>query len=409
VALDFSTAHGHSARLSLDHPLMRTLHCLRLALAHAALLASATAAVSAQEPQGKLTGYSSTLTFGTGLINTPVAWVSPEHGDLFLAASARGLDKGTLTPHANGSMWDMTMAVDAHLFGRVSLGGSLYGTSHQQVGMHAALLLYRQQADLKWLPSLAVGVRNVGSSARQDRYVTGFKRVVDVLPASERATKGVIDGSPTLYGVMTREFSGEETSFGLSAGYGTGLFKNDGGLDTVYNKKGTLASGLFLGTRLAHRFSPKTTGTLMVENDGWDWNAGITMSFGHVIFGVMATELEEAGSIPKNEPLANWRKANLMIAYNGSIPDIVRGSRQRSEAVELELERLRLKREVNQRERRVAELADQLARAATRADAESMAQRAALEKALESEREAAKRAADRLKQVTPGTKPPEEK
>jgi hypothetical protein len=147
---------------------------------------------------------------------------------------------------------------------------------------------------------------------------------------------------------------------------------------------------------------------LMVENDAWDWNVGVKVTAGHLMVGLMTTEIEETKGIPANEPLANWSKTNLLVGYNGSIPDIIRGSRQRSEAVELELEARRLRREVAQREMRMNELRQQIAKASLKANAEANAQRAALEKALEGEREAAKRAAERLQKVKPGAKPPEE-
>jgi hypothetical protein len=385
---------------------MRPSPCLRRALASAFLLAPAVAA-QAQEAPPSLTAYTPTLTFGTGLINAPTAWVSPNHGDIWVATSARGFNQGTLSPRPNGSIWDLTLTADAHLFGRLSVGGSLYGTKYQQVGAHAAFLLYRQQSDAKWLPSLAVGVRNLGASAQQDRYVSGVKRVVDVLPAAQRPANAVIDGSPTAYGVATHEMGGERASLGITVGYGTGLFKNDGGMDSVYNKAGTLASGLFLGSRLAIALSKTSTMSLMVENDGWDWNIGAVVTAGPLTVGLMATEIEETKGIPDAEPLANWTKTNLIIGYTGSIPEIIRGSRQRAEAVELELEARRLRREVAQREVRMRELNEQIARARLRADAEANAQRAALERALDQEREAARRAAERLQQVKPGTKPPE--
>jgi len=386
---------------------MRPSPCLRHALAIALLLAPA-APLLAQDAAPSLTAYTPTLTFGTGLINAPVAWVSPEHGDIWAAVSARGLNQGSLSPRPNGSIWDLTLTADAHLFGRLSLGGSVYSTSNQQVGAHASFLLYRQHADFKWLPSLAVGVRNIGASARQDRFVTGTKRVVDVLPAAQRAAAGVIDGNPSVYGVMTREFTSDKGSLGLTVGYGTGLFKNTGGIpDTVYNRHGTLTPGLFLGSRLSVPVSKTSVMSLIVENDGFDWNAGAVVTAGPLTIGLMMTELEETKGIPDNEPLANWSKTSFSIGYRGSIPEIIRGSRQRAEAVELELEARRLRREVQQREKRMAELNVQIARANQRADAEALAQRAALEKALEQEREAAKRAADRLQQVKPGAKPPE--
>lgn len=381
-------------------------HRLRAAVAFAGLLASAPA-LRAQGPA--LTAYTPTLISGTGLINAPVAWVSPEHGDIWTSISARDIYQGvTYSPKPSGSVWDLTMTADAHLFGRVSVGGSIYGTKNQQVGLHASLLALRQPKDAPWfLPSVAFGVRNFGSSKRQDRFVTGAKRVVDVLPASQRASRGDINGAPTVYGVATKEFTRENVSLGLTAGFGSGLFSESGGMDTVYNKSGTLAKGLFLGGRLAYAMSPDSRLSVIMENDGWDWNMGAVVNWGHFVVGMMLTEIEETKGIPANEPLANWTKTALVVGYNGSIPDIIRGSRQRREAVELQLEQQRLKREVKQRETRMNELEAQIAKARTRADAEANAQRAALEKALEAEREAAKRAADRLQQVKPGAKPPE--
>lgn len=385
---------------------MRLSPSLRFALAIAAL-AAPLAAARAQDEPSLLVAYAPTLTFGTGLINAPVAWISPNSGDLWASFSARGQNQGTLSPRPNGSIWDPTLTVDAHLFGRLALGGSLYSTTYQQVGGHASVLLYRQKPDQRWIPSVAVGVRNLGASARQDRYVTGTRRVVDALPAGQRAAFGTIDGSPTVYAVATREIAHEQMSLGLTAGFGTGLFRNDGGMDSVYNRSGTLASGLFLGSRLSMRWSANSVMSLILENDGWDWNTGMSVTAGPLVVGLYLTEIEETKGIPTLEPLANWSKTNLMIGYNGSIPEILRGSRHRAEAVELELERRRLQREVAQREARMQELNAQLVRARQRADAEALAQRAALEKALMQEQEAARRASDRLQQVKPGPKPPE--
>jgi hypothetical protein len=299
----------------------------------------------------------------------------------------------------------MTTNIEAHLMGRLAVGASLFSTYNQQIGIHSRLLLARQSIDSKWMPNFSIGFRNLGSSPLQDRYVSGDRRVRDILPAAQRAGAGVINGAPSFYGVATREFTGDRTSLGLTMGYGTGLFRNDGGLGTKYNKSGTLVPGLFLGGRYAVALSDKSTLGLMLENDAWDWNVGAHVTMGHLTVGVMLAEVEEAKGIPPGEPLANWTKTNLMVAYSGSIPDIVRNSRQRSESVELELEAQRLKREVAQRARRMRELQRDIAGAQTRADADAKAQEAALLKALDAEREAAKRAAERLKAVKPDGKP----
>ena len=375
-----------------------------------ALLASAAAVTAtplrarAQDSR-QAPSYGSTLTFGTGLINIPTAWVSPTSGDLFVTVSARAIGEGSYQPKANGSLWDLTESLEAHLGGRVSVGLSLYGTKKQEVGGFAQLLLYREatEGSARWLPSLAVGVRNLGSSKYQDRFVTGDRRIADILLVTNPNAKiPAINGSPTLFGVLTREFQYANNSASFSVGYGNGLFKNNGGLDTIYNKSGTVVSGMFFGGRIVIPTGKSTVLALMAENDGWDWNAGAQLTFGHVSAGLYLTELEEVKGIPDNKPLANFTKAALMFSYNASIPDIIRGGADRAQAAELQLEARRLTQEIAQRKVRTAEMQEALAKAKLGADKANAAQRAVLEKQLQAETEALKRAADRLQQLQKG-------
>jgi hypothetical protein len=311
-------------------------------------------------------------------------------------------------PRTRGSRWDMTGSLELHLAGRVSLGASLYGAEHEQFGAFAKVLLVKQPADgSRWMPSMAVGLRNWGSSAYQDRFATGGERVVDVLTDSGRAGGlGKIDGNPSVYAVMTREFLFEKNSASFSLGYGNGLFANNGGLDTVYNRHGTLARGLFLGSRLSMPIGALSTLTLMAENDGWDWNGGASLTFRHVSAGLYLTELEEAQSRPANKPVANFMKVALLFSYNASLPDIIRGSQQRSEAAEAQVEMKRLSQEIAQRTVRVNEMQTEMAKARQGADQAAAAEAAALQRRLEAEREAMKKASDRLEQLQRTGKPP---
>ncbi len=60
------------------------------ALAASLLLASAVAAQDA--PTVQRTPYPATLQFGTGLINIPVAWVSPRNADMWLNTSGKTIE-----------------------------------------------------------------------------------------------------------------------------------------------------------------------------------------------------------------------------------------------------------------------------------------------------------------------------
>jgi hypothetical protein len=341
--------------------------------------------------------YSSSLAFGTGLVRTPVAWVSPNSGDLFGSLSSLVIGGGTYTPNATTTRWNFTETLEAHVGGRLSVGASLYSVSEQSIGAFARYLLVRQPDNgPAWLPSVAIGVRNVGASQTVDRFVAGDHRVTDGVPGALANGLGKINGNPSLYLVMTREFKFTKNSASFSLGYGTGLFSNNGGLDTAYSNSGTIAKGLFLGGRLVFPISDRTVFTLVAENDGWDWNAGALFNWGHTTAGIYLTELEEGPGGPRNHTLANFIKTGLMISYNASIPDIIRGSRQRTQAAEAQLQERRLRQEIAQRTARISELQDQLAKASQGADKSNAALAAQLAKQLEAERQATKAATEKL-------------
>lgn len=354
--------------------------------------------------------YGSTLTFGTGLVSIPVAWVSPGSGDLFVSASARAIGAGSYQPKASGSLWDLTESLEAHIGGRFAIGAALYGAEHQQVGAFGQVLLLEQpESGPRWLPSLAFGVRNVGSSKYQDRFVTGDRRLVDVLPDSGRATnRGVFNASPTVYGVATREFQFAQNSASITVGYGNGLFKETGGLDTVNSKSGTIAPGLFLGARLAVPQGDNGLFSFMVENNGFDWNAGANFTLGHLSVGLYLTELEEGkGGVPDNHALANYTKTALSFSYNASLPGIIDGSTQRADAAEAQLELRRLEQEIAQRRARTRYLVAELTRVAVATDAGAKSEQETLLKQLDAERAALKSASKRLDDLQ--KKPPEGK
>lgn len=347
--------------------------------------------------------YNPTLNFGTGLVSIPAAWVSPANGDLFASISARAIGDGSYVPRAQNSRWDFTESLEAHLGGRVSLGFSMYSLSNQSVGAFGQVLLVRQpDVGARWLPSVAIGALNVGASRYVDRFVTGTVRASDVVPGG-----AAINGSPTFYGVMTRDFRFDRNSASVTVGYGNGLFSNTGGLDTVYNKSGTIAKGLFFGGRFVMPAGDNSVLSLLVDNNGFDFSAGAEFTLGHLTAGIFMTELEEKSGVPANHALANYQKLAIKLAYSASIPDILRGSQQRSEAAEAQLEVRRLRQEIAQREVRSAQLRELLARARQSADRSAADEQARLIKQLEAERAAMQKAAERLQQLQKATgKPP---
>ncbi|HET7621435.1 MAG TPA: hypothetical protein VFK39_05980 [Gemmatimonadaceae bacterium] len=347
--------------------------------------------------------YPATLQFGTGLIDIPVAWVSPNSGDIWVQSSAKRIPYGSGDASLNlASTWNTNLAIDTHWARRFSLGVSLY-SQNPEVALFGQALLVREQPDKGW-PSIAVGFRNLGTLKHEDRFLIGH----DVSFDSDGGSNGHVaphaqhfQTAPSIYGAATKSFMvGGNGSASFTLGFGSGLFYDDGDLGDAYNDKGQIAKGLFLGGRYAVHPTENTRIDLLAENNGWDWNAGVVASWRGLSLGVYATELEEGSKSPSKGPLYNvynYTKVNVSLGYSANVFDIARGVVLRTRVGELEREQARLRAELQTRERRVAELESQLRVAQAGELAQVAKQRQELEAQIQAEREAIKRAEERLK------------
>lgn len=357
--------------------------------------------------------YPATLQFGTGLIDIPVAWVSPNSGDLWVQTSAKRIPYVSGAQNLNlASTWNSNLSIDTHWARRVSVGVSVY-SQNPEAGFFGQVLLVREQATHAW-PSLAVGFRNLGSVTHEDRFLIGH----DVRFNSNGASQGHVSShtqnfktAPTIYGVATKSFGvGTNGSASLTLGYGSGLFYDDGDLGKSYNDKGQIVRGMFLGGRYAIRPSENTRIDLLAENNGWDWNAGVVANWRGISLGVYGTELEEGGKSPSNGSLYNvynYAKVNVSLGYSANIHDIAHGVLLRSRVGELERERSRLRTELSTRERRVARLESELRVAQAGELADVAKQREQLESQIQAERDAIRRAEERLKALQGTPQQPE--
>ncbi|HSJ65099.1 MAG TPA: hypothetical protein VK922_14500 [Gemmatimonadaceae bacterium] len=361
--------------------------------------------------------YPATLQFGTGLINIPTAWVSPLNSDVWIQTSGKVIEHFVEPSEMNlSTRWNSNISIDTHWLGRFSVGVSAY-SQNPEWGFFGQVLLIKPDQFAN-VPSIALGVRNVGKYDNEDRLLVGHDIRLDPTDSTYSGVTGVFyDGfstSPTIYGVATQEFGlGTSWSGSLSLGYGSGLFSDDGGLGDDYNLKGQLAEGLFLGGRVVARPSTNTLVTLMVENDGWDWNAGIVGDWRGLTLGIYGTELEEGSRDPSKCPniealcrIYNYAKLNVSLGYSGNIIDISRGVLLRTRISELEREQQRLRSEIASRERRIAGLETALRRAQAGELAEIARRRQELEQQIQEEREAIRRATERLEQLERQRQPP---
>jgi len=353
--------------------------------------------------------YPMTLYFGTGLIDNPVAWVAPSSGELYLTVTGKNIPA---TEGAGFSTnWNTNGAIETHWMNRFTLGFSLY-SQNPDWGFFGHALVLKENAK-KHIPAIAVGLRNLGPRTHEDRFMLGGDVKLDSLGQYVQDTPGYAKDfhtASTFYCVATSHWRAGSTSIGASLGYGSGLFYDDGKLGKNYNDKGTIVRGLFLGANANFHPSENTIITLMAENNGWDWNAGVVGNWRGVYLGLYGTELEEGGKSPSKGTLYtiyNYTKFNVAIGYSGNLHAISHGTFLRTEVTDLEREQARLQREIALHEENIAQLENSLRKAQAGELAEVAKRREALESQINEEREAIKRAEDRLRQLQEGgAKPP---
>ena len=391
----------------------RTRAWVMVACATGVTVSSARAQLVQPPPQP----YTQTMKFGAGYINTPAAWVSQRSADSWLTISAKDIpsfENGA--GNSLASRLNSNFAIDTHWAGRASVGLSLYSQNPEWGFFGQALLVRDGDFGKSYMPSFAIGARNIGKFKHEDRFLIGHDVRYDSTGQSDEivvSRYADFKTAPTLYAVATKEvpLSGYSQngrmSMSFSLGYGNGLFHDDGGLGDQYNDRGTIAKGLFLGSRLVMHPWSNGSLTVLAENDGWDWNAGAVAEWRGVTVGFYGTELEEGGHKSQTEGfnVYNYAKFNFSVGYSGNVRDIAHGMVLRSQVADLTRESQQLRYEIASRERRIDQLQKDLADAQSSQLARMEQRRQQLEQELQAEREAVKRANDRLKEIEQGRPP----
>ena len=382
-----------------------------------AVVATLAGATTARAQEG-IDPYPATLHYGTGLINTPVAWVSPVSGDGWFNISGKRIQYYGAADASFATQFNTNVSLDTHWAGRFSVGISAYSQNPEWGFFGQALLLRNNQ--IGFLPGIAVGVRNLGPYEHEERFLIGH----DIqLNAEGEYEEVVVDEdfstSPTFYGVATKDFSLSgmnarlpATRLSLSVGYGNGIFSDDGDNGAGYNEKGTLVSGMFLGTRVVTHPTLNSTLTVLAENDGWDWNAGAVFNWRGLSAALYATELEEGGRENEDAPqIYNYTKLNFALGYAGNVFDVARGVILRTRITDLTREQQRLRADIAARNRRIAGLEVTLRRAQAGELQDIARRRAELEARISEDRAAIQAATQRLNELDrqrggTGTPPP---
>jgi hypothetical protein len=300
------------------------------------------------------------------------------------------------------------IALDTHWLQRFDVGVSIY-SNNPEWGFFGQVLAIKENEFSDAMPAIAFGLRNLGPYPHEERFLIGTDVTVDSTGHSHEFTPSYFkkfNTVPTFYGVATKNFAINESwlsGVGVTLGWGDGIFSQDGGLGAAYSKSGTIARGLFLGVRTVSHPSPNTTVSILAENNGFDWNAGVVGGWRGLMLGLYASEIGK-GSTPQASSfyIYNYTKFDFAVSYNGNFINVAHGQWLRTQMTEIQREQEVLKKEIAQHNQTIAKLEGEVATLQKAEFSNTDKQKQQLEQELEQEREAIKRANDRLKQLQGG-------
>lgn len=357
------------------------------------LLALSSASVAAQQPQ-----FNPTLFWDAGLINTPAAYVSPLGGDLALNFSRLSFDSLKTPNFAKNAGYDLSVSYSA--WSRADFGVSLFGST-LKTGFFAKVLAWDQSDGIwrsgwrHWLPSMAFGVRNLGTENTLNRF------------GQENFSQ--LKTSPSFYGVATRTFvlrapeadgARPPLQLSLNAGIGTGMFSNDGGLKTLYSNSKT--GGIFGGAQLRFAAGRYTSLSLVVEHDGWDVNAGAQFEYRGLRAALYLMELDAGQGYTGS---ASYQKVGFSLGWQTNVAALVRGNRMDAKVEQIQKQSDELKQQIQAGETRVKALDAQLKLLQTTAASGQSTQIEDLRRQLQEERDAVARLQELLRQREAAKKP----
>lgn len=384
----------------------------------AALLLASAGTAGAQQ------SYPQTLYWGSGLIDVPVAWVSPVSGDFALGFSGKSITGSRVSTGLGiGYGLNTNFALSASVFGRVEAGLSIF-SDDPEWGLFARALLvneeqFRGRSGLAgWIPSVAVGIRNVGPYSKIDRYGLGYhlSPPTSTNPNTEKVADSLHMGFSTgnsVYGVVTKSFQLAELHAGwpnvglsFSVGYGDGLFKSDGGLGAAYARHAT--GGAFGGVKVDFYPTRQSVLSILAENNAWDYNLGLAYNWRGIQAGLYWTEVGAGTRSPVGTTPYNYDKVAFTVGWASNFLGLLGGNVLKNRVAELEQERAALRKELAAREQRVADIQLQIQRYQAQKTLDIEERRSAAAQALRQEREAVRRLEERLKRLeetAPPSKP----
>jgi hypothetical protein len=186
-----------------------------------------------------------------------------------------------------------------------------------------------------------------------------------------------------------------------TVGYGNGLFKDDGGLGSLYAKHAT--GGYFYGLKTEFHPTGNFSMSVMAENNAWDYNVGTSLNYRGIRGGIYITELGAGKAQPDSSRpgsgIYNYSKVAFTLAWQSNVFALLRGNFLQSRASVLERQRQTLVAMIAQRQQRIAALELEVNRYEAQNLLELEQKRAQAEAELQQERESLQRLEERLRRI----------
>jgi hypothetical protein len=395
-------------------------------------VAAAIVALVAAVPVDAQQEYPASLYWGTGLIDIPTAWVAPLTGDFFINYTGKTFEPDPTRQKINYSnSLNSQLVFSLSGWGRLEAGYAAF-SSNPEWGFFGKAMLLREEdyrdriGAARWLPSLAVGIRNVGPYEHIDRFGVGYRLVPPAVSGDPDFTHepdslhANLETSNSVYGVATKGFSLAEIrpswpdiNLSFTLGYGTGLFSDDGGIPGYGNHD---RNGLFYGVKTDFNPAPNVTLSLMAEDNSWDYNIGASAVYRGLRAGLYLTELGGGSPEPlPDDPVGiaddaslvyGYQKVAFTLGWQSNLYALLRGEFLQSRAAALERQRQALLAEIAERQQRVAALELEINRYEAQNLLELEQRRVQAEEELRAEREALRALEERLRRIETLGPPP---
>ena len=249
----------------------------------------------------------STLRYGSGLLDIPVASVLPH---MTFTATYSGFTASIpefvivdpmgdfITVGSPYDKWLSDASFAIGLFDRVEVGASIQHFAEPEDGGN----LFGGFARVSLMPSsvsnfdLAVGARYTNSPTFGDQYAYDFAPNRLGYPDSRlHADVGDEEYTANLtpYAVATAHLPiSEESGISLTGGWGSGLFSAGGDLD--FHQDGN-SGGIFAGAGVHIGIGGRRQLNLVGEYNGFDMNAGVQLDLGYIRAGAFALGVTHDG------------------------------------------------------------------------------------------------------------------